>query len=85
MHDFGKINAEHQKVVIPEMIVLSRSNMPEKDNDFTDQDEKRFLICYSRGSQLVRFSFLEFRGTPRYLTGSVPQVIPVEALIVSIS
>lgn len=44
IHAFGKINAEHQKVVIPEITVFIRRSLPEKDSDFTDQEESLVLI-----------------------------------------
>lgn len=56
-------------MVIPEITVLISKSLPANDNVFTDQDENLAFIFYRNGSQLVKFIFLEFRGTPRYLTG----------------
>lgn len=44
MHAFGRMNAEHQKVVIPAITVLMRRSLPEKERDFTDQEENRAFI-----------------------------------------
>lgn len=85
MQAFGKMNAEHQNVIIPEMTILMRSKRPAKERDFSDQEESLFLIWCRRGLQLTRLSFLELRGTPRYRTSRTPQTIPVEAWIVSFS
>lgn len=43
-HDFGRTNAEHQKVVMPDITVCIRRSLPEKERDFTDHEEKRILI-----------------------------------------
>lgn len=75
MQALGRINEEHQKVVMPEITVLMRINLPEKEMVFVDQEEKRDL---TNGSQLLRKSFIDFMGTPRYLKGKLPQDIPVD-------
>ncbi|KAL0876454.1 hypothetical protein Bca101_026159 [Brassica carinata] len=62
----GKTKEEHQKVVMPAITVLMSVNLPAKDRDFEDQEEKRPLIWWRRGSQVDNESFLEFMGTPRY-------------------
>lgn len=81
----GRINAQHQNVVIPAMIVLIRSRRPANDRVLTAQEDRWFFTWWSSGSQFANESFLEFSGTPRYLKESVPLTIPVEAWIVFIS
>lgn len=44
MHAFGRTKEEHQKVVISEITVFRSINLPEKDNVFVDQAERRDLI-----------------------------------------
>ena len=50
-HAFGRINAEYQKLVIPAITVLMRRSLPEKESDFTDQEENFDLIWWMSGSQ----------------------------------
>lgn len=45
MHALGRMNAEDQKVVMPDITVLIRRRRPEKDRDFTDQAENRDFTC----------------------------------------
>lgn len=66
-------------MVIPDITVFISKCLPTNDRVFTDQEGNLAFICCSSGSQLVRFIFLEFSSTPRYLTGKVPIHIPVLA------
>ncbi|CAN6935512.1 unnamed protein product [Brassica oleracea] len=79
------MKVEHQNVETPAMTVFMRRRRPAKDKAFADQDENRFLICCKRGSQFCRLTFFVHNGTPRYLIGSAPQGIPVDACIAEIS
>lgn len=78
MHALGRIKAEHQKVVIPDITVLMSRSLPENDSVFIDQEENLDFICCSRTLQLERDSFLELRGTPKYRKGKLPHDIPVD-------
>lgn len=84
MQDFDNMKAEHPNVMIP-YITLIMSSLPEKERDFTDQEENRNFIWCNSGSQLVRYIILELSGTPKYRNGSVPSDIHVEACIKSVS
>ena len=77
-HALGRINVEHQKVVIPAITVFISSNRPAKDRDLTLHDENFVLICCRRPSLLRRVSFWVHNGTPSYRTGRDPRGIPVE-------
>ena len=85
MQAFGRMKAEHQKVLIPAITVFMNSCLPANERVFTDQDENLFFICWIRGWQFGKESFLELRGSPKYQKGSVPLIMPVEAWIVSVS
>ncbi|CAN7134949.1 unnamed protein product [Brassica rapa subsp. narinosa] len=79
MQALGRMKAEHQKFVMPEMTVLMSSNLAAKERDLTDQLLNRAFTCWIKGSQFARVIFLESRGTPKYRKGRWPRDIPVEA------
>ena len=61
----GRMKAEHQNVVIPEITVLINNSRPAKDNAFELHDENLLLICCSSHSQFNRDIFFVQRGTLR--------------------
>lgn len=65
MQDFGRVNVEHQNVEIPDITVFMSSSLPANERASADQDERRFLICWSSGLQFYKFSFFVHNGTPR--------------------
>lgn len=76
-HAFGSIKAEDQKLIIPEITVEINCNLPAKDKERTVHPRNFDFIVWIRGAQCRTDSFFVHRGTPEYLTGSVPAVRPV--------
>lgn len=66
------MNTDIQKLTMREITKASNCNMPEKDKVLTVHDLNLSISLFNKGSYSKILSFLDIRGTPRYLIRREP-------------